>query len=343
MARLRKRGEQIRQYILDSVGEHPTDIVQLTAQTFDISRQAVNKHIQYLIGQGCLQATGATSRRCYSLATTEKCTHSYVLDGLLEEDQVWRHDVAAFLGQLPDNVMNIWHYGFTEIFNNAIDHSSGTRIAVHMTKTAISSEIIVHDDGEGIFQKIQKALNLYDERQAVLELAKGKLTTDPARHTGEGIFFSSRMFDEFTILSGGVYFSHEFGDNEDWILEMEPFKSGTAVFMKINNHTERTVKAVFDQFAGPDDYGFTKTIVPVRLAQYGDELLISRSQAKRLLARIDKFKTVIFDFSGVAAIGQAFADEIFRVFANQHPNIEMLPLNAAPEVLQMIMRAKAHH
>lgn len=343
MARLRKRGEQIRQYILDSVGGHPTDIVQRTAQTFDISRQAVNKHIQYLIGQGCLQATGATSRRCYSLATTEKCTHSYVLDGSLEEDHVWRHDVAAFLGLLPDNVMNIWHYGFTEIFNNAIDHSSGTRIAVHMTKTAISSEIIVHDDGEGIFQKIQKALNLYDERQAVLELAKGKLTTDPARHTGEGIFFSSRMFDEFTILSGGVYFSHEFGDNEDWILEMEPFKSGTAVFMKINNHTERTVKAVFDQFAGPDDYGFTKTIVPVRLAQYGDELLVSRSQAKRLLARIDEFKTVIFDFSGVAAIGQAFADEIFRVFANQHPNIEMLPLNAAPEVLQMIMRAKAHH
>jgi len=38
-------------------------------------------------------------------------------------------------------------------------------------------------------------------------LAKGKLTTDPKRHSGEGIFFSSRMFDEFDILSGGV-FSH---------------------------------------------------------------------------------------------------------------------------------------
>ena len=56
----------------------------------------------------------------------------------------------------------------------------------------------------GIFKKIQKALDLLDERHAILELAKGKLTTDPKHHTGEGIFFTSRMFDEFTILSGGV-------------------------------------------------------------------------------------------------------------------------------------------
>jgi hypothetical protein len=53
----------------------------------------------------------------------------------------------------------------------------------------------------------------------------------------------------------------------------------------------------------------------VRLAKYGNDQLISRSQAKRLLARIELFKIVLFDFSGVETIGQAFADEIFRVFA----------------------------
>ena len=68
---------------------------------------------------------------------------------------------------------------------------------------------------------------------------------------------------------------------------------------------------------------------------------MSRSQAKRVLNRIEKFKTVVFDFARVETIGQAFADEIFRVFANSHPEIELLPINANPDVQAMISRALA--
>jgi uncharacterized protein (DUF1330 family) len=85
----------------------------------------------------------------------------------------------------------------------------------------------------------------------------------------------------------------------------------------------------------------TKMLVPVCLEQHGDEALVARSQAKRLLARVDKFKVVIFDFADVSTIGQAFADEIFRVFRNQHPEIEMTRLNASKEVEQMIRRAES--
>ena len=38
-----------------------------------------------------------------------------------------------------------------------------------------------------------------DKRQALFELSKGKFTTDPSRHSGEGVFFTSRMFDDFEI------------------------------------------------------------------------------------------------------------------------------------------------
>jgi hypothetical protein len=68
---------------------------------------------------------------------------------------------------------------------------------------------------------------------------------------------------------------------------------------------------------------------------------VSRSQAKRLLARVELFETVMFDFTGVATIGQAFADEIFRVFANQHPNIELTPTHANSDVKRMIARARS--
>lgn len=236
-------------------------------------------------------------------------------------------------------MLSIWHYGFTEMFNNAIDHSAGSEIVVKILKTAASTEMIITDNGLGIFKKIQSELNLLDERQALLELSKGKLTTAPKRHSGEGIFFTSRMFDSYGILSGAVYFSHDFGQPEDWLLESEQF-AGTSVKMKLHNHTSRTSKKIFDQYSSGEGYGFNKTVVPVSLAQYGNDQLISRSQAKRLLARVELFKVVIFDFTGVESIGQAFADEIFRVFASQYPNIELIPRHANHHVRQMIERAK---
>jgi hypothetical protein len=340
MVGVRKRGEEIRQFILDKVEEHPEGIAKVAGEAFSISRQAVNRHIQHLVAENLLSIEGATRSRRYRLNPLLKWGQTYALDGSLEEDRVWRNDIAPRLGPLPKNVLDIWHYGFTEILNNAIDHSSGSFVDIILTKTATASEICINDDGEGIFKKIQNALELHDERHAVLELAKGKLTTDPANHSGEGIFFTSRAFNEFHILSGTVFFLHKFNEEEDWISESREFVSGTSVLLRLKNNATQTLKEVFDKFTSNDeDYGFTKTTVPVRLAQYGEESLVSRSQAKRLLARIEKFKTVLFDFTGVSAIGQAFADEIFRVFAGQHPDIELTPIHANPDVQKMITRA----
>ncbi|MDZ7788889.1 MAG: DUF4325 domain-containing protein [Xanthomonadales bacterium] len=339
--RVRSRGEEIRHYILRHVGDHPRDIVGMVMDRFDITRQAVNRHVHNLIDQGALIGKGSTRARTYHLAPIEEWSGEYELSPDLAEDQLWREDIAPRLAGLPDNVLEIWQYSATEMINNAVDHSRGSRLIVALERTAMTTQVMIVDDGEGIFQKIQKALNLADERHAVLELAKGKLSTDPEHHTGEGIFFSSRMFDQFDILSGGVYFSHEFSQEEDWIIERDRFRCGTAVWMKLDNHTSRTVQKVFDQFAGPEEYAFTKTVVPVRLARYGDDRLVSRSQARRLLNRVDRFKTVIFDFDEVDAIGQAFADEVFRVFASAHPAIELQPINMTPRVRQMVKRAQA--
>ncbi len=340
MVKLRKRGEQIRQFILAHVHAHPQTVAALTAQEFGITRQAVNKHIQRLVAQNALTIEGSTRNRRYHLCPIMKWEKDYPLTEALAEDRVWDADIKPLLSDLPDNVRDIWWYGFSEMLNNAIDHSSGEIATVQVTRTALDTTINIGDDGEGIFRKIQKALNLYDERHAVLELSKGKLTTDPNRHSGQGIFFTSRMFDAFSIVSGQVYFSHEFAQLEDWIFEGSD-RDGTFVTMALQNNTARTVKQIFDQFSSGEDYAFTKTVVPVRLAQYGDEKLVSRSQAKRLLARVDKFKVVVFDFAGVEEIGQAFSDEVFRVFQLQHPEIELIPLHANSDVDRMIRRAKS--
>ncbi|MEK6777902.1 MAG: DUF4325 domain-containing protein [bacterium] len=339
MVGIRKRGEDIRQFILDNVESHPRDVSNLAVKTFDITRQAVNKHIQRLVEQGALIVSGSTKNRHYFLHPLLQWETIITLENKSAEDSIWRNDIEPKLGKLPDNVRDIWHYGFTEMMNNAIDHSDGKQVSINMTRTAMSTELVLFDNGVGIFKKIQNALGLEDERHAVLELSKGKLTTDPERHTGEGIFFSSRMFDDFRILSGNAFFSHTHAEDEDWILENQKFQTGTGVFMKLKNHTARTVKKVVDEFTTGDEYGFTKTVVPVKLAQYGNEKLISRSQGKRLMERVDRFKVVVLDFDNVETIGQAFADEVFRVFVKQHPHIDLMSLRANKHVQQMIQRA----
>ncbi len=102
--------------------------------------------------------------------------------------------------------MNIWDYCFTEMFNNVIDHSSGSLVIVRVSKSAVNTRIEIQDDGVGIFKKIQKQLELSDERHAVLEPAKGKFTTDPANHNGEGIFLVLELVMIIVFFLGASIF-----------------------------------------------------------------------------------------------------------------------------------------
>jgi len=326
-----RRGQEIRQFILARVDEHPHDIAQLTAKQFGLTRQGVNLHLQRLIGDSDLVRQGKTRRTRFFLAGKKTWKKNYSR-GQSESD-VWEKDVLPQISDLPENTLDIWRYCFTEMFNNAVDHSSATRITVQLKRTAVNTEIAVIDNGVGIFKKIQRAMKFADERHSALELAKGKFTTDPARHTGEGIFFTSKMLDAFDISSGGVYFT-----------SASPLKNpkGTAVWMKLKNTTNRSRKEVFDEYASPEnDYAFDKTVVPVKMAEQSPNDLISRSQAKRLLLRIDRFRTVVLDFQNVNQIGQAFADEIFRVFVRSHPGVDVQFTNANEEVVKMIRRARS--
>lgn len=340
MTRVRARGEDIRRYILEHVEKHPNDIAKRTAEHFEITRQAVSKHLRRLVYEKSLNESGETRKRSYKLAPLVEWRQIYKISPELEEHLLWERDVEPVLGSMPENVMDIWRYGFTEMLNNAKDHSGGTMIVVGIVKNAVDTHMQITDNGVGIFKKIQQALNLPDQRYSVLELAKGKLTTDPDRHTGEGVFFSSRMFDRFSIGSDKTFFGHAFGDDSDWIFESE-FAGGTSVFMDLCNHTHRTEKEIFEKHSADDEYGFNKTVVPVKLAQYGNDKLVSRSQAKRVVARLELFKVILLDFTGVPTIGQAFADEIFRVFANEHPNLEIHPIHANSEVIRMVDRARS--
>lgn len=339
--RVHRPGEVMRDFILRNVEKHPHDIVAKTAAKFECTPQAVHKHLRQLIEQGSIIKTGANKMPGYQLAQLAAIELDYPLNGKLVEDEIWERDVLPHLHSLPKNVIRIWGYAFTEMVNNAIDHSGGSKLRISLACTATTTQIEIIDNGVGIFRKIQAELDLIDERLAVFELSKGKFTTDPKNHTGQGIFFTSRMMDRFAIYSGNLIFDHEIGEKLDVLAERETPHRGTVVEMSLSNHTSRSTRKVFDEYSSKDgDYTFNKTIVPVKLGKLASEL-VSRSQAKRLLARVELFEVVMFDFTGIETIGQAFADEIFRVYARAHPSISMLPVNTTRQVSDMIARARA--
>lgn len=321
------------------INKDGNNVATRVAEEFDVSRQTASAWLSSLIDAGTIAITGSGRGTTYSLVNTYVKNVRYTRAGL-SEDLVWRDQLASEIKDLPDNVRGIWHHGLTEIVNNAIDHSGSEFVTVLVIRNALYTECVVSDTGEGIFLKIQRALDLYDPRESILELAKGKFTTDPANHSGEGIFFSSKMFDEFFIRSGDLCFVHTGSDGNDIFLTSDASTKGTEVHMLLDNDSLRTTKEVFDKFALPEEFSFAKTIVPVRLAQYEGETLVSRSQAKRLTRRFERFQTVIVDFSGVEEIGQAFADEVFRVFANEHPALKMVPIHMTASVKAMMRRVQ---
>lgn len=332
--------EDVRALVLE--GGFPEDaLTRHVADRFAISRQAAHLHLSRLVEEGVLLASGNTRSRAYVLPVRVLAEFTLPIAASWPEDRVWREVISPLLADLPEDVSNIWHYGFTEMYNNAIDHSGGSEIEVGVAHRGYRTNIVIHDNGEGIFRKIRRELNLPDDRASILELAKGKLTTDPQRHTGQGIFFTSRAMDYFAIVSGNLYFSHDGDRPRDYLTDAPPAQRGTDVWLQLDDRSPRTLREVFDQFAsGEGDYEFSKTVVALDLARHEGESLVSRSQAKRVAARFEQFREVVLDFTGIKTIGQGFADEMFRVFALEHPGTRLVPIGMNEEVTRMVMRAQ---
>lgn len=93
--------------------------------------------------------------------------------------------------------------------------------------------------------------------------------------------------------------------------------------------------AVFAQYQ--HDLAFDVTRPSVKLIAYGTRL-VSRSEAKLLLEGLDRFFEVDMDFAGIDAVGQGFVDEVFRVWASDHPATRVTPINMSPVVDFMVTR-----
>ena len=102
--------------------------------------------------------------------------------------------------------------------------------------------------------------------------------------------------------------------------------------MSLSNFSHKVAKEIFDQYAN-DDGAFFKTKIPLK--NIFDSAPVSRSQAKRICERLEKFEEVILDFEGIVWMGQGFAHQLFVVYQKAHPNVKLSPINMSDGVENM--------
>lgn len=329
--------------LLDYLRKHSPASGPQLCRHLGISRQALSLRLRPLIASGAVVKVGATRGARYYIREQappgQEISRSLDLRGV-DEGQTY-DEIALRLNlksALRPNVERIVHYAFTEMLNNAIEHSRADRARIRFRLDAGAVSFEIRDEGIGVFHSIAEKFDLENEHAAMVELIKGRTTTLPEAHTGEGIFFTSRVADRFVLRSHKIELVWDQVRGDTFVSERR-YLRGTDVRFMIRRDARRRIEAVFSEFAPADyDYRFEKTRVLVRLVR---REYVSRSEARRLTANLEKFREIVLDFKGVESVGQGFADEVFRVFAKRHPGTTFRVVNASPAVAAMLAHAGA--
>ena len=308
------------------------------AASVEVSRQAAHRHLSALVKEGVLETQGQGRSVTYGAFGGLPIVRRYPR-GVIAEDRVWSElaTESEALATLSDTARSVFRYAFTEMLNNAIEHSASKEVALRFERIPDGLAFEIVDEGVGLFAHLRKELGLSSDLVALEELSKGKITTLPEGHTGEGIFFTSKVADWFEIDSGGLRWVVD-NRRQDVAAGAAPARRGTRIRFEGGLQPSRTLRQVFDEYTV--DLEFAKTRIVVKLFTHGDRF-ISRSEARRVTSGLERFREAILDFRGVLEIGQGFADEVFRVWAAAHPRTKLVPQNMIEPIEFMVKRARS--
>ena len=330
----------ITAWITQAALAHADDLPDHLMQRLSVSRRTAQRTLSRLVEARWLERAGTARQPHYAPGLLRQVVQRYALAGLAE-DLPWSRDFAPTLA-LPASVARLAQHAFGELLNNAIDHSGGTRVTVSMRQTPSHVQLLVSDDGCGLFERVAQSLSIDDPDAAMLELSKGKLTSAPERHTGRGLFFTSRIADVLDLHANHCAFQHRAWQRHRWQRGKAATQRGTSVFVAIALDTPLTLDAVLREHSlDGQGYRFERTVVPLHLLGAPGRALDSRAQARRAAQRLQQFRHACLDFGGIEEVGHGFADELFRVFARSQPQLALEPVNMAPRVRALIDSVRA--
>ena len=318
------------------------------ARRLGVTRQAVHKRLKKLIELGIVQKFGRTRNARFVLKdgrTKRVSKFRIVFDPKdVSEDEAFSmiSNALNFQKVLNKNAHTAAQYAFTEVFNNALDHSNSRKIEVQvkLDEDRQVAKFRIRDWGVGIFALIADKFGLPNEFESVLWLLPGKTTTIPELHTGEGLFFASKITKTLKIKSHRLCLTYLDYGEDAFVEKLRIYTEGTSVEFEVLFNMKKKLDDVFNFYAPADyDYQFEKSRVIIKVLS---GRLISRSQAKRIVRPLGgKFREVIIDFKKVEAIGQGFADELLRVFPSRFPSIKIILTNVPEHIYPILSHASS--
>ena len=90
--------------------------------------------------------------------------------------------------------------------------------------------------------------SLKSEFEAIQDLLKGKTTTMPKSHSGEGIFFTSKVGDRFILNSYGYQFIVDNELPDVFIEKVKNIKKGTRVNFNLNTSSSIHLNDIFKKY-----------------------------------------------------------------------------------------------
>jgi len=318
---------------------HPTDLGPMLARRHAVSRGTMSRQLRRLVDSGWLERTGV-SRPHFKPGVQREVTTEYAIAGL-DEHTPWLRDVHPVL-RLSPAVTRIAQHVFGELLNNAIDHAQATRVTVSVRQTPTHLHILIGDDGLGVFRQLAAKAALPDAQRAALEIAKGRLTTQPECHGGRGLFFVARMVEAMNLQSNGQVLQWRHRGESVQFLNHPLNRSGTTVFVSLALDSSVRPTDAYGAFGSADaPLDFVRTQVPLRLLTDNGLTLDSRAQARWVVSRLELFATAELDFDGVDDVGPSFIDEVFRVYAKAHPEVALQPIRTNERV-DKLLRSATH-
>lgn len=133
---------------------------------FDVSRQYINQLMSELISEKRMVKIGGT-RSAFYVSVSYAKEHPEIIPDVfrkkyrnveLEEHKVLieAEEKLSRIAELPENIRSIFTFAFSEMLNNAIEHSQSKLIQVEVSVRDNKLSFIVEDSGIGAFRNIMK-------------------------------------------------------------------------------------------------------------------------------------------------------------------------------------------
>ena len=227
-----------------------------------------------------------------------------------------------------------------ELLNNAIDHSGGSPVTVSMRQTPRHLQLLVSDDGCGLFERIGASFGIADPTLAMLELSKGKLT-QPARapqrprpvlHLAPGR--RVRPARQPQRLPAPRLGRRALAGRHARCPQQRHLG-----LRRASRWTRRARSTRCCARHSLDGAGYALRAHRGAAAAADRRRSRAWSRAPRPGASPRGCRSSAAPRSTSPAsptIGHGFADELFRVFARAHPAVDLVPLNMAPRVRALV-------